>query len=186
MDAAAPTDRPGGLPGELLIWVLIASELAIFLAGLSVLTALGLRDPAGFNAAQSLLDGRMAALNTIILVSSGLAAAMAERSAAVGNRRAARAALAAAMLGGLAFLGVKVAEYAGDLARGMVMEGQPFFTLYVLLTGFHAAHVAAGVVVLGLVAWRPRPDAVQAAAQFWHMVDLVWVLLLPPIYLIGW
>ena len=61
----------------------------------------------------------------------------------------------------------------------------PFFTFYFLLTGFHAAHVLAGVVVLGLVALRARPEPVQAGAMFWHMVDLVWVLILPPIYLLG-
>ena len=71
------------------------------------------------------------------------------------------------------------------LAAGIGIDTHPFFTFYFLLTGFHAAHVIAGVAVLGLVAVRARPDAVQAGAMFWHMVDLVWVLILPPIYLLG-
>ena len=70
------------LPGELILWVLIASELAVFMAGVSVMVILGLMDPEGFAQAQSQLDGRMAALNTVVLVTSGLFAARAERAAA--------------------------------------------------------------------------------------------------------
>ncbi len=177
--------RIDDLPGELLMWVLIVSELLIFAAGITVMSALRLRDPAGFAAAQALLDGRLAAANTVILVTSGFAAARAERAAAQGQRRQARIALILAALGGVGFLALKAVEYIGDAARGITMEGSPFFTFYYLLTGFHAAHVIAGVVVLLLVAWRARADAVQAGAMFWHMVDLVWVLILPPIYLLG-
>ncbi|WP_199262600.1 cytochrome c oxidase subunit 3 [Paracoccus binzhouensis] len=177
--------RLDDLPGELLMWVLILSELLVFAAGITVMAALRLRDPTGFAEAQALLDGRLAALNTVILVSSGYAAARAERAAARSRKRAARLGLGLAGLGGLAFLGLKAVEYAGDWQRGISMEASPFFTFYYLLTGFHAAHVIAGVALLALVAWRARPDAVQAGAMFWHMVDLVWVLILPPIYLLG-
>ncbi|MFT3691434.1 cytochrome c oxidase subunit 3 [Paenirhodobacter sp.] len=170
--------RIDDLPGELLMWVLIGSEVAVFAAGITVMQAVRLTDPAGFAAAQGLLDGRMAALNTAILVTSGLFAARAERDGGRGW-------LWLAALGGVAFLTVKGMEYAGDAARGITMEAHPFFTFYYLLTGFHAAHVIAGVVVLLLVSIRPRRESVQAAAMFWHMVDLVWVLLLPPVYLLG-
>ena len=83
------------------------------------------------------------------------------------------------------FLGIKALEYGRDMAAGAGMDSHPFFTFYFLLTGFHAAHVIAGVLLLALVALRVRADAVQAGAMFWHMVDLVWVLILPPIYLMG-
>lgn len=177
--------RIDDLPGELLMWVLIVSELLIFATGISVLSVLRLRDPDGFAAAQALLDGRLAAANTVILVSSGYAAARAERAARLGRTGPARLALLLAALGGIGFLALKAVEYIGDAARGITMEGSPFFTFYYLLTGFHAAHVIAGVVLLLLVALRARPEPVQAGAMFWHMVDLVWVLILPPIYLLG-
>lgn len=172
------------LPGELIMWILIVSELLVFAAGISVMVILGLLDPDGFATAQAQLDGRMAALNTVVLVTSGLFAARAERDAVSGNRRAARIGLVLAALGGLIFLGVKGMEYARDIEAGIGIDGHPFFTFYYLLTGFHAAHVIAGVVVLLLVAYRANPEPVQAGAMFWHMVDLVWVLILPVIYLI--
>lgn len=172
------------LPGELMMWILIGSEILVFAAGITAMSAMRLTDPAGFADAQAMLDGRMAALNTVVLVTSGLLAARAERAAAAGNRRGARRGLMLAALGGVIFLVVKAVEYAHDLSAGIGIDTHPFFTFYFLLTGFHAAHVIAGVAVLALVAIRARPDAVQAGAMFWHMVDLVWVLILPPIYLL--
>ena len=173
------------LPGELIMWILIVSELLVFAAGITAMMAIQLTDPQGFSAARSMLDGRMAALNTVVLVTSGLFAARAERAADAGNRHTARVALMLAALGGVAFLAIKAVEYGRDLAAGAGMDSHPFFTFYFLLTGFHAAHVIAGVAVLALVALRARPDGVQAGAMFWHMVDLVWVMILPPIYLLG-
>ena len=173
------------LPGELMMWILIGSEILVFAAGITAMSAMRLTDPAGFADAQAMLDGRMAALNTVVLVTSGLFAARAERAADMGDRRGARRGLMLAALGGAVFLAVKGVEYAHDLSAGIGIDTHPFFTFYFLLTGFHAAHVAAGAVLLAMVAIRARPDAVQAGAMFWHMVDLVWVLILPPIYLLG-
>ncbi len=172
------------LPGELIMWILIGSEILVFAAGITAMSAMRLTDPAGFADARAMLDGRMAALNTVVLVTSGLFAARAERAARAGDRRGARWGLMLAALGGAVFLGVKGVEYVHDLSAGIGIDTHPFFTFYFLLTGFHAAHVVAGVALLGLVAIRARPDPVQAGAMFWHMVDLIWVLILPPIYLL--
>lgn len=172
------------LPGELILWILIASELAVFMAGVSVMVVLGLLDPEGFAQAAAQLEGRAAALNTVVLVTSGLFAARAERAAFAGQRTRARRGLLLAALGGVIFLIVKGVEYARDIRAGIGIDSHPFFTFYYLLSGFHAAHVIAGVVVLLLVARRAQPDSVQAGAMFWHMVDLIWVLILPAIWLI--
>jgi nitric oxide reductase NorE protein len=88
---------------------------------------------------------------------------------------------------GLAFLLIKAHGYADKAAHGVGIETDAFFTFYFyyLLTGFHALHVVAGMVVLGLVAIRTSPANVEPGAQFWHMVDLVWVLLFPVIYLLA-
>ena len=70
--------RVQDLPGEPIMWVLIASELLVFAAGITAMAGVRLTDPAGFAAAQAQLHGWMAALNTAILVSSGFCAALAE------------------------------------------------------------------------------------------------------------
>ncbi len=173
------------LPGELLMWVLIISELLVFGAGLIAFMGVRLTDPAGFAEAQSHLYRTGAALNTAVLVTSGYLAAQALHWRQIARRLAARLALIAAAALGVVFLVVKGVEYAGKAAQGITYETHPFFLFYYLLTGFHAAHVLAGVGILLLVAWRDDPRNIEAGAQFWHMVDLVWILLFPVIYLLG-
>ncbi len=173
------------LPGELLIWVLIISELLVFGVGLAAFMAVRLTDPAGFAEAQNELHRTAAALNTIVLVSSGYLAARALRLRGASRRGAARLALVAAAALGVVFLVIKGAEYADKAAKGITYETHPFFTFYYLLTGFHAAHVVAGILILLLIAWRDEPRNIEAGAAFWHLVDLIWVLLFPVIYLLA-
>ncbi|WP_288942562.1 cytochrome c oxidase subunit 3 [uncultured Roseovarius sp.] len=172
------------LPGDLMIWVLIVSELLVFGAGLAAFLAVRITDPAGFAEAQDALHRTGAGINTVVLVTSGALAAWALRLREGARRGAARLALTAAALLGVVFLWVKGAEYAAKAAHGIGWDTHPFYTFYYLLTGFHAAHVVAGVLVLLLVAWKDAPRNIEAGAAFWHMVDLVWVLLFPVIYLL--
>ncbi|MEM7641623.1 MAG: cytochrome c oxidase subunit 3 [Pseudomonadota bacterium] len=175
------TEQADGLPGEVMMWVLIFSELAVFGAGLVAFMGVRLTDPAGFAAAQAHLMVELAGTNTIILVTSGLFAARAVISDTPGK---ARLWLTAASTLGVLFLGFKGIEYAAKASAGLTFETHSFFTFYYLLTGFHAAHVIAGIVILALVGWSAEPRAIQTGAAFWHMVDLVWVLLFPVIYLL--
>jgi nitric oxide reductase NorE protein len=172
------------LPGDLMMWILILSELLVFGAGLAAFLAVRLTDPAGFAAAQDHLHRTGAGINTVVLVTSGYLAARAVRAIEARRILHARLNLAAASALGLVFLIVKTIEYAEKSAQGINTETHPFFTFYYLLTGFHAAHVVAGIVILGLVAGFPKPGHAHTGVAFWHMVDLVWVLLFPVIYLL--
>lgn len=184
---AAPTSRPSlldQLPGELMMWVLIVSELLVFGAGLTAFLSVRITDPAGFAEAQGHLHRAGAGVNTLVLVTSGWLAALAVRAAEAGQRRRLRALLAAAIAFGALFLILKGWEYADLAAAGIGFETHAFFTFSYLLTGFHAAHVLAGMVLLAIVAVIGTPRPVETGAAFWHMVDLVWVLLFPVIYLL--
>jgi nitric oxide reductase NorE protein len=166
------------------MWVLILSELAVFGAGLLALLAMRLPDTLGFADAQSHLHRTGAAANTLVLVTSGWLAALATEAAEAGRTRRLRLVLALAVLLGGVFLALKATEYADLFAQGIGTETHAFYTFSFLLTGFHAAHVIAGMVVLTLVGWLATPKAVETGAAFWHMVDLVWVLLFPVVYLL--
>lgn len=181
----APPSLLEELPGDLMMWVLIISELLIFGAGLVVFLSLRISDPIGFAEAQSHLARTSAAVNTVILITSGYLAAKALHLRLNARRTAARLALVVAAALGAVFIAIKSAEFADKAAQGISYDTHPFFMLYFLLTGFHAAHVVAGVLVLLLVAWRDTPEDVEMGAAFWHMVDLVWVLLFPVIYLLA-
>jgi len=173
------------LPGDLMMWVLIVSELLVFGAGLVAFLAVRIADPAGFAAARALLHTGAAGINTMLLVTSGFLAALAVRRTAAGDCRAARRLLGGAALLGAGFLAVKAIEYGDLAARGIGAESHAFFTFYFLLTGFHAAHVAFGIVILGLVGWKLDLRNAETGTAFWHMVDLVWVLLFPVLYLLA-
>lgn len=172
------------LPGELMMWVLIVSELLVFGAGLAVFMAVRLTDPLGFDTAQSSLNQTLAGFNTVILVTSGFLAAQGAELLQAGQERTARVLLVTAGLLGLCFLAIKFHEYALEATRGVGPDTHPFYMFYFLLTGFHAAHVVAGVVILWLLAVWPRPRAADAGVAFWHMVDLVWILLFPVVYVL--
>ena len=186
MSGAAVEERSvlDELPGDLMMWVLIVSELLVFGAGLAAFLSVRITDPAGFADAQNMLDRTGAGINTVVLVTSGFLAALALVLRESGARLRARLLLVAASLLGLVFLLIKGAEYADKAAHGITWETSPFFTFYYLITGFHAAHVVAGIVILLLVALRDAPRNIEVGAAFWHMVDLVWVLLFPVIYLL--
>lgn len=174
----------GELPGDLMMWVLIVSELLVFGGALLAFLAVRVGNVAAFTADQALLDQTAGAVNTIVLVTSGYCAALASACRTADKRDDARRWLYAAMTLGVAFLIVKSAEYWSKASLGIGIETSAFFTFYYLVTGFHALHVAAGIAILGAVTRFDSQRNIEVAASLWHMVDLVWVLLFPIIYLL--
>lgn len=185
-DAPAPNEGDvfDGLPGHPMMWVLIVSELLVFGGALLALSAARIADAAGFGAAQGRLDRLTGLANVFVLVSSGLFAAFAVEAARDRDAGRARRNLAAAAMLGIVFLAFKISEYASEMAAGIGMDSGTFFTLYFLITGFHALHVVLGLIILGVVAVRPSRMNVESGAAFWHMVDLVWLLVFPVVYLV--
>ncbi len=172
------------LPGDPMIWVLIFSELAafgLFLGAFAVARAI---NPTVFSAGQAELDSTLAGLNTLVLVTSGWAAARATKAARAERRPVARGWLLGAMALGALFIAIKLFEYAGEIGRGAGLESSPFFTLYFLLTGFHLLHVGLGIIILAVVCRRAEITGVETGAAFWHMVDLVWIVMFPILYLV--
>ena len=171
-----------GLPGNPMMWILILGELAVFgalLLGFSVARVL---DPATFAASQNHLHRLLGGLNTLVLVTSGFVVA-----AAIWRRREGRDArllLAVGMLLGVAFLAVKGVEYGQLFAAGFDIETNTFFQLYFLITGFHAAHIVLGLTIFGIVSFADSIENLETGAAFWHMLDMVWVMIYPIIYLV--
>ena len=86
---------------------------------------------------------------------------------------------------GFVFIGVKIVEYADKARAGIGIDTDTFFTLYFLLTGFHLLHVLLGIMILAVVAFHDSVDNLKTGTAFWHMVDLVWIVMYPLIYLVG-
>ncbi|WP_339775427.1 cytochrome c oxidase subunit 3 family protein [uncultured Thalassospira sp.] len=183
----ADTGNWGGLeflPGHPLMWVLILSELVVFGAFLLVFSAVRISDPGGFAADQLHLSPVVGGINTIVLLTSGLSAVFALRAVEQGKIAYCRLWLALTAVLGLVFLIVKLAEYGAKINTGFTIDTSTFFTLYFLITGFHALHVVLGLGILGVVALWPSRINLETGTAFWHMVDLIWVLVFPVIYLV--
>jgi nitric oxide reductase NorE protein len=171
-----------GLPGNPMMWILILSEFAVFGAffvGFAIAHAVS---PAIFDESQARLDRLLGGINTLVLVTSGWLAAVALRRKRA--EKSPRAPLLGAMLLGTVFLAVKVTEYGQKFAAGISIETNTFWTLYFLMTGFHALHVVLGIVILGVICWHDSLDNVETGTAFWHMVDIIWVILYPLVYLL--
>ncbi len=93
---------------------------------------------------------------------------------------------------GIVFLVMQAIDYVELGREGLTLSSGTFGTTYFTLTGFHGAHVFAGVIMLGVVLYRGMAgqfsarhhDAVEAASLYWHFVDVVWILLFSLLYLL--
>ncbi len=184
---------PPALQGDVAVWIFILAELLAFGVFFLAYAFARARNPALFDAAQASLDRQSGVINTLLLVSSSAlvayAVAVVRRADANAARRAATA-LLGAIVCGLGFVLVKSSEYAIHFAAGMELSSSTFSMFYLGLTGFHFFHVILGLVVLAVL-WRQtaagvyRPDdanGLESGAAYWHMVDLVWLILFPLVY----
>lgn len=183
---------PPRLQGDVAMWIIVVAEMLSFGALFFAFALARLNDPDLFAAGQQQLDASLGAVNTALLLSGSWCVARGVAALQSGSLGAGARWTGAAAACGLGFIGVKLSEYAARLAQGQDLEAGPFFTFYWLLTGFHFLHVVAATAVLAAIAWRvPRrrwgPGDVHApetAAALWHMVDLLWVVLFPLVYLL--
>jgi len=171
------------LPGNPIMWVLIWSELLVFGAALGGFAVARLLDPQTFDASQAHLDRFLGGINTMVLLTSGFLAALAVRARSDGASKASRWWMIASIAVGSVFVYVKVLEYSTKLDAGFNIETNTFFTLYYLITGFHFFHVIFGLVILSIVTWKNSLENLETGAAFWHMIDLIWLLIFPLLYL---
>lgn len=166
------------------MWVLILSEMLVFSAFFTLFAWQRALDPVLFDTGQQKLDPVSGGLNTLLLLTSGLFAALAVQARAGNDVSRCRRWLALTMALGLGFCLVKVLEYSTKIGLGLTPETSTFFSYYYLLTAFHLAHVIFGLGLLALACWKASQENVETCTAFWHMVDLIWVMLYPLLYLL--
>lgn len=184
---AAPPTR---LAGDLAVWLVIAAELLTFGLLFVSYAFARMREPALFDAMQRTLDLHRGALNTVLLVSGSAAVAHAVAAFEHGRQAAARRWLVAALACAAGFIAFKSAEMGAKFDAGIDLSTNTFWMFYIVLSGFHLLHVVAAAVFLGFVlvlagrgAYGPaRVHVPETAAAFWHMVDLLWIVLFPLLY----
>lgn len=179
------------IPGEAGIWVLIGGELAAFSAFFLVFAYYRGLAPDDFQRGHLQLDHGIGLANTLILLTSSLFVALGAIRVRSGREGAAFWLRLALLCGGL-FAALKVFEYGQKIAAGITPLTNDFFMYYFAFTGVHLLHVAIGsgalIFAIGISKRGPsatRTMIVECAAIFWHLVDLLWIILFALFYLAG-
>ncbi|MBS1201519.1 MAG: additional subunit of nitric oxide reductase (Nor) complex rane protein [Chromatiaceae bacterium] len=177
-------------PGDLAIWIFILAELSVFAIFFAAYAFTRMGNPELFDTYQSTLDRRAALINTLALITSSYFVVRSVAAIRADDARGCMRWLLAALAMGLLFLVIKSAEYAHHLGEGINLSTNTFYMFYLSLTFFHFMHVILGMVILAAVALKARSGGYSAAehtgvetgASYWHMVDLVWLILFPLVY----
>lgn len=188
-----PHGNRRNLPGDLAMWFFILAELLVFGIFFLAYAFARTRNVELFNASQLELNKLSGAINTVLLISGSYFVVRAVDRIRHGQSRLCAHWLIAAMACGGAFLILKLVEFGTKIEAGISMSTNLFFMFYLGLGFFHFMHVVLGMVILGAVAlkaWRGGYHAndyagVETGAAYWHMVDLVWIVLFPLIYILN-
>lgn len=203
--AAARLDaKPGGpaplgnsgnrhIPGEPGVWIFLFGDMLVFGVFFATFMYERGKSPDMFDESRHTLSIGIGLTNTLILLTSSLFVVTAVRAIRMSQRRAAQVLLAAALVCGLAFVGFKAIEYAAKVSQGHVPTQNTFYLYFFILTGLHLFHVLIGLVVLILLLTQARHAElsatrmalVEGGACFWHLVDLLWIVLFPLLYLVS-
>jgi cytochrome c oxidase subunit 3 len=188
---------------QLGMWIFLATELLLFAALFALYAGYRTMFLADFKEAIEHNTLWFGTANMYVLLTSSLLAALAVSAARANRGPVAGLLLGGTALLGLVFLAIKLWEYSQHWREGMLpgryyhytelrsFGANRFFTMYWVMTGFHALHVTAGVGVVSWMAgraWRgfypPGGLAkLEMGTLYWHLVDVIWIFLWPLLYL---
>lgn len=180
------------LPGDFAIWIFILAEMLVFGVMFIVYAFARSNQLEVFNASQLTLSRGLGTLNTIILITSSYFVVRAVTAIKSGNASLSARWLSGGMLLGGMFVVVKLWEFHEKFEAGITLETNDFYMYYLILTSFHLMHVLMGMIILACIVYKLKHGAysaqehfgVETGTSFWHMVDLLWIVLFPLIYII--
>jgi nitric oxide reductase NorE protein len=173
------------------VWCLIFGDLSVFSAIFAVFMHSRAANPVLFNESQATLHRAFGGLNTVVLLTSSLFVVVAVTAIRMGKCQTARHFLYAAVLCAGVFLANKAIEWTMLLIHGHGPPANSYYMYFFVLTGLHGVHVVLGVIVLlVLIAFtrkgvltKNQYSLVESGACFWHLVDLLWLIIFPLLYL---
>ncbi len=188
---------------ELGIWIFLVTEV-LFFGGLFLGYAVYRHFYTdGFMEAGKETVLWIGTVNTVLIVTSSMFAAIAVKAARLGRLRLMNGLVMVVVALALMFLALKGYEYHHDIVHHTV-PGDPefpvhktgaqiFFSFYWVMTGLHAVHMAIGIgtwIAVLLLARYRKLDPVNGAAVhvtglYWSFVDMMWLFLYPLLYLVG-
>jgi len=188
--AMVPSGEDLDVPGSINMWLFVVGELFIFAFYFFVFMMYRTHATADFVGSQRHLNLAVGAGNTVILLTSSYLVALAVQAAREGSHDRARRLVRWTVALGVVFMTIKLGEWAYEVRHGYTFPSDDFFMFYFALTGVHLFHVLMGLGILGLVLHELRTPALQrqfvveAAGTYWHMVDVVWIVLFALLYVL--
>ncbi len=180
---------------KLFMWLFLGSDCLFFGSLIATYLMYRGRDEAlgkpGPHPAE-VFDIPYTSASSFILLMSSLTMVLALSAIQRGDVRRLRIWLLATSLLGLTFLGGQAYEFTAFVHEGLTLRTNLFGSSFFVLTGFHGAHVAVGVLMLLSITvlasqGRIRQQdsmTVELAGLYWHFVDIVWILIFALIYLL--
>jgi nitric oxide reductase NorE protein len=192
MDMATSGRKSGDLPGDLAIWIFIFAEMLVFGVLFVAYAFSRANDVELFNSSQQTLSQTAGAINTLVLITSSYLVVRAVSAIRRGFSNACAHWLSGAFLLGGVFVAIKLVEFHEKFSAGITLSTNTFYMFYLALTFFHFMHVIMGMIILAFIINKARRggygsqdyDGVETGASFWHMVDLLWIILFPLVYVI--
>lgn len=180
------------LPGDSGVWTFIIADMAAFAMFFLIFSAGRFAAPDLFEASRQHLDANLGLLNTLILLTSSLFMVRAVDAARAGERGSVVRNLVLTILIGLGFAVTKIVEYKAKATIGIGLTTNEFYTYYFAFTGIHFLHFVVGIGALLMMLGKARSDLLDAKFRiwiesvgcYWHMVDLLWIMLFPMLYLL--
>lgn len=180
--------RQRRLPGDGHMWVMVLGEFLVFGSYFVVyMIDRSVSSPEVYAASQAHLNVNLGAINTLILLTSSLLVALAVIDTKHRDPKGAERKVIAAGACGIVFVAIKAYEWYHE-AQYYSIDNE-FLSHYYALTGVHLFHMLVGFVVLGVLVRelreprRQRLGTVEQGALYWHMIDVIWVLIFAVLYL---
>lgn len=185
-------EEPKLLPGDLAIWFFIFMELLVFAIAFLAYAIMRAQNVELFNEYQLTLNKEFGAANTLLLITSSYFVIRAIHAIKAGNIKSCINGLFTALACASGFLILKSIEYYDKFSEGITLSTNTFYMFYLSLTMFHFFHVILGMIILLAVTIKTIRGGysakdhigIESAASYWHMVDLVWIVLFPLVYII--
>ena len=174
------------------MWLYLASDLVIFAVLIAVFLVFRANNDDVVREVQEHSGLLLVSINTFLLLASSWAMVMGLRQIKMGNRRGLVNWIFLTAVLGATFVALQGVEYATLAAEGITIYGNEFGMRFYAPTAFHGAHVIVGVLWALAVCWHALKGGygpknyvgVEVFGLYWHLVDVVWIVLFTIIYLI--
>jgi len=189
------------VPGEAGVWIFILGDMVVFSLFFTVFVYYRGHDIELYLQSQATLNQFYGVLNTLFLLTSSWFVVMGVEGLRSKAPKYSPHFFILAMACGIGFSWIKIIEYKEKVSAGITLTTNDFYMYYYIFTGLHFLHVLIGLGVLLFLLFKAKiivqrsshkstgttqkeMTLIESGASYWHMVDLLWIVIFPLLYLL--